>query len=136
MTNFTETLQVPSIKTEFDPEFPGWTWSFYSQCDRAEATSLECFGSEEDAIADGLEAWERDRQQRIAWTIMENALSSARAMGVSNYNLLQGLGWLCHKTPELRKATKHVEEAAYAIEEMVPLLVEDVQEIARRALNS
>ena len=136
MSNLAQDLQAPNIKTKFNPEFPGWTWSFYSQCECTEATSLEYFSSEKDAIADALKKWECDRQQRIAWTILENALSTAKAMGVNSYNFMQGLGWLCFKTPALEVATGHIEKAAYAVEGITPLSVEDIQEIAQRGAGS
>ncbi|MEM6256508.1 MAG: hypothetical protein AAF821_26665 [Cyanobacteria bacterium P01_D01_bin.156] len=123
-----------SIQIEFNPSFPGWRWIIKTRCEGT-AKDLQYFPTETQAYLDAQKALERDRQQKIAWDIMKNAFSTAQLMGVSPYNFLQGLGWLCFHTPELEKATGCVEKAAYKVAGWDSLTTDDMAEIIRRVIN-
>ncbi|MEM1240364.1 MAG: hypothetical protein AAGI45_11035 [Cyanobacteria bacterium P01_H01_bin.26] len=129
-----EFSENPSIRIEFNPTFPGWHWIIKTQCEGI-AKDLQYFPTRTQAYLDALEVLERDRQQKIAWDIMKNAFSAARLMGVNDYNFLQGLGWLCFHTPELRKATGHIERAAYTVAGWNALTPADMAEIICRVID-
>lgn len=132
--NSNKTPENQLIQVEFNPAFPGWRWVIETQCEGT-VKDLQYFPSKAQAYSDAQEVLERDRQQKIAWNIMKNAFSTAQLIGISSYNFLQGLGWLCFHASELERATGHIEKAAYAVARRDSLTADDMAEIIRRVID-